>query len=89
MTFSIWFEKHAIRGLPNTAAFNKALRALGLDPEASWADVIVPFSNPAHTRPRDDVGRGPKESRTKGQGGSGGLTPLQYCIQPFGILHSY
>ena len=34
----------------NTAAFDKALRALGLDPEASWADVIVPFSNPVHTR---------------------------------------
>ena len=88
MTCSICCEKHAIRGLPNTVTFDKALRALGLDPEASWADVIIPFRNPAHTRPRDDVGRGPKGSRTKGQGGSGGLTPLQYCIKPF-ELHDY
>ncbi len=76
MMCRIWF-KHAILGLPNTAAFDKALRALGLDPEASWADVIIPFQIP-HTRaPRDDVGRGPKGSRTKGEGGAGGPTPLQ------------
>ena len=33
-------EKHSIQGLPNTAPFNKALKALGLDPEASWADTM-------------------------------------------------
>ena len=43
-TCSSWFRKW-ISLLPTTVTFDEALKALGVDPETSLADVIVP-----HTR---------------------------------------